>query len=181
MAPMGKVITDTADAVADAALAIGNCQVQPGSDADKRACAQLELPIRHGGMGLHRLSPAEGSAAFLSSAALANVAMIGAPEQFRPLHGPAGAGLRQEWSQLRTHVGSPTPVGRWLMMFACARSCRKPRQTPQEPPQAAACGQSLHSTTGAARSSVHSNTRRACSAGASRASSIWLTALPIHN
>ena len=42
----------------------------------------------HGGMGLYRLSPAEGSAAFLSSAALANVAMTGTPEQFRPFDGP---------------------------------------------------------------------------------------------
>ena len=62
-------------------------------------------------MGLRRLSPAEGSAAFLSSAALANVAMIGAPEQFRPFDGPAGAGIRQEWSQLRTHVGLYDPLG----------------------------------------------------------------------
>ena len=135
MALVGKAVIDTADAVADAALAIGNCQVQPGSHADTRARSWS-------GMGLHRLSPAEGSAAFLSSAALANVAMIGAPEQFRPFDGPAGAGLRQEWSQVRTHVGLSDPcAGRWLMMFACARSCRKPRQTPQEPPPPAACGQ----------------------------------------
>ena len=75
------------------------------------ARAQLKLPMRHGGMGLHRLSPAEGSAAFLSSAALANVAMIGAPEQFWPFDGSASASLRQEWSQLRTHVGLSDPHG----------------------------------------------------------------------
>ena len=40
-----KALTDTADAVADAALAIGGCQVHPGSDEDKRARAQLELPM----------------------------------------------------------------------------------------------------------------------------------------
>ena len=78
MALVGKAVTDTADVVADAALAIGHCQVQPGSGEDKRARAQLEQPMRHGGMGLHRLSPAEGSAAFLSLAALTNVAMTGA-------------------------------------------------------------------------------------------------------
>ena len=93
--PVGKDVTDTADVVADAALVIGHCQVQPSSDEDTRARAQLELPMRHGGMGLHRLSPAEGPAAFLSSAVLTNVAMTGAPEQFRPFDGPAGAGLRQ--------------------------------------------------------------------------------------
>ena len=59
--------------------------------------------------GLHCLSRAEGSAAFLSSAALANVAMTGAPEQFRPFDGPAGAGLRQEWPQLRAYVGLTDP------------------------------------------------------------------------
>ena len=76
--------------------------------------------MRHGG-------PAEGSAAFLSSAVLANVAMIGAPEQIRPFDGLAGAGLRQEWFQLRTHVGLTDPRGKVLMPFACARSCRKLR------------------------------------------------------
>ena len=101
MALVGKAVTDTADVVADAALAIGHCQVQPGSDEDKRARAQLQLPMRHGGMGLHRLSATEASAAFLSSAALTNVTMTSASDLFRPFDGPAGAGLRQEWSQLR--------------------------------------------------------------------------------
>ena len=78
----------------DVGLAIGHCQVQPGSDEDTRARAQLELPMRHGGMGLHRLSPVEGSAAFLSTAALTNVAM--APQSsFGPLMGqPAQASAR---------------------------------------------------------------------------------------
>ena len=39
------------------------------------------------------------------------VAMTGAPEQFRPFDGPAGAGLRQEWSQLRAYVGLTDPRG----------------------------------------------------------------------
>ena len=145
IALVGKAATNTADAVADAALAIGNCQVQPGSDADKSARAQLELPMRHGGMGLHRLSPAEGFSAILSSVALVNVAMIGAPEQFRPFDGPAGNGL-----SYAPMLGSPNPAGRWLMMFACAWSCPKPSYTPQEPPPPAACGKSPPSTTGAA-------------------------------
>ena len=46
-----------ADAIADTALQIGNCQVSPGSEDDMYARAQLQLPMRHGGMGLHRLSP----------------------------------------------------------------------------------------------------------------------------
>ena len=43
VALVGKAVTDTADAVADTALAMGNCQVQPGSEEDKRARTQLEL------------------------------------------------------------------------------------------------------------------------------------------
>ena len=45
---VGEHVTDTADAVANATLAIGHCQVQPRSDEDKRARAQLELPMCHG-------------------------------------------------------------------------------------------------------------------------------------
>ena len=41
MALVGKAVTDTGHAVADAALAIGHYQVQPGSHEDKRARAQL--------------------------------------------------------------------------------------------------------------------------------------------
>ena len=72
----------------DAAHAIGHRQMQPGSDEDKRARTQLELPMGHGGRGLHRLSPVEFSAVLLSSAALANVAITGAPDQPRPFDGP---------------------------------------------------------------------------------------------
>ena len=49
----------TADTVADTALLIGSCQVPPGSDHDTCAHAQIELSVRYGGMGLHRLSPAD--------------------------------------------------------------------------------------------------------------------------
>ena len=136
---VGKALTDTADAVADAALAISNCHVQPGSDADKRARAvgAAHASRRH---GAPPPVPAEGSAAFLSSAALANVAMIGAPEQFPPFDGTASAALRQEWSQVRAYVGLANPRGRWLITSACAQSCRKPRETPREPPPPSACG-----------------------------------------
>ena len=67
--------------------------------------------MRNGRMGFQRLSPAEGSAAFLSSAALTKVVLTGASEQFRPCVGPAGAGLCHEWSQLRAYVGLADPRG----------------------------------------------------------------------
>ena len=98
MALVGKVVTDTADAVAAPPSQSPTARCSQALTRTKRACAQLQLPMRHGGMGLHRPSAAEGSAAFLSSAATTNVAMTGAPELFRPFDGPAGAGLRQKWS-----------------------------------------------------------------------------------
>ena len=81
MALVHKAVTDTADAVAKAALSSRGNQVQRGSDEDKRTRAQLEMPMRFGGMGLQRMPPAEGAAACCPSAALANVAMVGASEQ----------------------------------------------------------------------------------------------------
>ena len=101
--------------------------VPSGSDEGTRARVQLEVPMRHRGMGLHRLSPAEGSATFLSSAALANVAMTGAPEQLRPFDGPACAG-RQECSQLRTHVGLTDPRGE-VVDAVCSRTVQPQAQS----------------------------------------------------
>ena len=43
----GKAVTDTADVVADAALAIGHCQVQPGSDEDTRVTRQRDAISGH--------------------------------------------------------------------------------------------------------------------------------------
>lgn len=62
-------------------------------------------------MGLHRLSPAEGMATFLSSAALAQVAMARAPPRFRPFVGPAWASLHQEWGALQRHLGREDSQG----------------------------------------------------------------------
>ena len=133
-------LSAAADAVADAALQIGNCQVSPGSEDDACMPAQLNLPMRHGAMGLHRLSPAEGSAAFLSSAAFTHVAMEGAPAQFRPFDGPNGKGLRQKWQALRHHVCVEDPHGRSLIVCVFATCYQKPGKTRLTPPPPAACG-----------------------------------------
>ena len=37
--------------------------------------------------------------------------MTGAPQQLRPFDGPAGAGLRREWSQVRAYAGLADPPG----------------------------------------------------------------------
>ena len=151
MALVGKAVTDIADAVVDSALAIRHCQVQPGPDEDTRARTQLELPMRHGGMGLHRLSPAEGSAEFLSSAALTNVGMTGAPEQFRPFDGPAGPNLCQEWSQLRAYVGLADLRGE-VFDDVCLRTLLPQAQIDSSAATATSCyGPLPTSTMGAAR------------------------------
>ena len=180
MALAGKAVTDTADVAADAALAIGHCQVQPGSDEDKRARA---VGAAHAprGIGLHRLSPAEGSAAFLSSAALTNVEMTGAPEQFRPLDGSAGAGLRQERSKLRAYVGLTDPRGE-VVDDVCLRTVLLQAQRDTSRATAASRLRSItdlhNGSSPLKRAQQHKARMLSC---ASRASSIWLTALPIHN
>ena len=150
--------------------------------------------MRHGGMGLHRLSPAEGSAAFLSSAALTNVAMTGAPEQFRPFDGPAGAGLLgygavqpripgvvQEWSQLRAYVGLTDPRG-GVVDDVCLRTVLP--QAQRDTSRVTATSRLLSITDHHNGSSLlkcaqqHKARMLSC---ASQASSIWLTALPFHN
>ena len=186
MALVGKAVPDTADAVddaalSDAALSIGHCQVQPGFDEDTRARAQLELPMRHGGMGLHRLFPAEGSAGFLSSAAVTNVAMTGAPEQFRPFDGLDGAGIPQEWSQLRAYVVLADPRGE-AVDDVCLRIVLP--QAQRDTSRATAGSHlrfitDLHNgSSSLKRAQQHKAIMLSC---ASRASSIWLTAQPIHN
>ena len=134
--------------------------------------------MRHGGMGLHCLSPAEG---FSASAALANVAMTGAPEQFRPFDGPAGAGLRQESSQLCTHVGLSNPCGE-VVDAVCLRMVLTQAQ---KDTSRATTGSRLWSITALNNGSSPLKRAQEHKAGtlscASRMSSIWLTALPIHN
>jgi hypothetical protein len=181
-AQVENALTDTPNAVADAALKIGQCQVQPGSATDRGARVQLELPMRHGGKVLHRLSPAEGSEAFLSSAALTNVAIAKAPEQFRPVDGPADMGSPQE---------------EWQDVARTCCSYRLPRRYRgwSMPAHGAATGTEGHFTchgcTSLALAYCSSRLERptqarAASQGASpqlriRDSSIWLTALPLRN
>ena len=137
--------------------------------------------MRYRGMGLHRLSPDEGFAAFLSSAALTNVAMTGALEQFRSFDGPAGAGLRQEWSQIRAYVGLTDPCGE-VVDDVCLRTVLP--QAQRDTSRATATSRLLSITdlhNGSSplkRAQQHKARILSC---ASRASSMWLTALPIHN
>ena len=185
MALMGKAVTDTADAVADAALATGNWQL-PGAEELRRRQARARS------WGSPCVTAARGSTACpplkvtLHSCNLPPLPMWqwSAPQSSSgPLMGPPAQASARNGPSSAPMLGSPTPAGTWLMMLACARSCRQPRHTPQEPSPPAAYGQLLHSTTGAAREKVkraqqHKARLLIC---AYLASSIWLTALPIHN
>jgi hypothetical protein len=71
--------------------------------------AQITLPLRHGGLGLSHTCPAEGSAAYLSAAAITHQAMRHGPEAFRPFDGPSGEQLRPQWASLHSGAGDLWP------------------------------------------------------------------------
>ena len=104
-----------------------------------------------------------------------------APEQFRPFHGPAGTGLRQEWFQLRDHVGLTDPRGE-AVDAVCLRTVLPQAQKDTSRATAASRLRSITSmddrTSPLKRAQQHKARRLSRS---SRASSIWLAALPIHN
>jgi hypothetical protein len=65
--------------------------------------AQLTLPLRFGGFGLHVTTTLEANAAVLAAASTAEVAMHSAPAPFRPFHpgSPICASLMRQWATLR--------------------------------------------------------------------------------
>ena len=177
-----EAVRSTARRMADAALALAQCTPTAGSQEDLSARAQLELPMRHGGMGLHRLSPAQGMAAFLASAVPVHVAMVRTPPQFRPFDGPAGPRMREEWGALQRHLGRADSQG-VAVDDVCIRSALPMAQ--KDTSKAAAASRlrsltSLHDDEGGPLRRAQQHKARLLSC-ASRASSIWLTALPIHN
>ena len=100
-----------ADAIADTALQIGNCQVSPGSEDDMYARAQLQLPMRHGGMGLHRLSPAEGSAASSHQRRSPMLPWRALRHNFAPSTAPSGRASATSGKHCATMYVSRIPMG----------------------------------------------------------------------
>ena len=92
--------------------------------------------MRHGGMGLHHLSPAEGCAAFLSSPMLPRRALR---HNFLPSTGPPGRASVRSGKRCATMWASRIPAGRSLTVCVFATCCHKPRKTRHAPPQPAAC------------------------------------------
>jgi hypothetical protein len=66
---------------------------------------QVTLPLRHGGLGLSRISPALGRAAYLAASAAAHIVMRSGPEAFRPFDGHIGKVLRPQWEALHSEAG----------------------------------------------------------------------------
>ena len=107
--------------------------------------------------------------------------LLAAPEQFWPSDGPASAGLRQEQSQLRTHVGLSGPRGE-VVDDVCLRTVLPQSQTGTSRATAASHLRSITAfhdgSSPLKRARQHKARLLSC---ASRGSWIWLTALPIHN
>jgi hypothetical protein len=61
---------------------------------------QLTLPLRFGGMGIQSTNASTAHAAFLSAAAMTEIALHDGPPQFRPFNGASAQGLTQTWQTL---------------------------------------------------------------------------------
>jgi hypothetical protein len=99
-AQVGPAVQRAERKAVDCALAIVG---QP--TADGPLTEQVTLPLRHGGLGLSRTSPALGSAAYLAASAATHIAMRQGPEAFRPFDGPSGDALRPQWEALHSEGG----------------------------------------------------------------------------
>ena len=75
--------------------------------------AQISLPVRLGGLGVHLMSYEDGAAcdaAYLAAAALAHCAVRGSSEHFDPFKGASGELLAEMWTCLL--YTSPSPRDR---------------------------------------------------------------------
>jgi len=77
----------------------------PDPAADAAAIAQLSLPVRLGGCGLHHTRHQGATAAYLAAAALAHVALTGAAAALRPFDGDRAPQLKAAWAEL--HDSAP--------------------------------------------------------------------------
>ena len=87
-------------------IVAGILHIMKCSDADVDT-AQITLPVRLGGLGVHLMSDEDGAAcdaAFLSAAALTRRAVCGGSEHFDPFKGDLGVELTGLWSELYGRV-----------------------------------------------------------------------------
>jgi hypothetical protein len=81
------------------ALAIAGHTTEEGPLTD-----QVTFPLRLGGLGLSRTSPALGRAAYLAASAAAHIATLGGSEAFWPFDGPSSEVLRPQWQALHSEA-----------------------------------------------------------------------------
>jgi hypothetical protein len=93
----GDAISRVEGKITDAAFQIMERPRQGGTSE-----TQMTLPIRHGGMGIRVTSAMEGSAAYLSAAAVADTAQRDGPREYQPLSGGGidARGLERDWQAL---------------------------------------------------------------------------------
>ena len=101
---VGPAVLRAESAAVDCAYAIIALPREDGAPTE-----QMTLPLRHGGLGLLRTGPAEGAAAYLSTAATTHLAQRDGPEAFRPFDGQHGAQLRHQWATLHDGAGDLWP------------------------------------------------------------------------
>ena len=81
---------------------------------------QVQLPHRHGGMGLRRFSEDVATTARLSSAALAHAALAGGSDKALPFQGAMGleadsslARLQEAWPTVKGLADRPDDAAEW--------------------------------------------------------------------
>jgi hypothetical protein len=95
-AQVGLAVQQAERKAVDCALAIVG---QPTTDGP--LTEQVTLPLRHGGLGLSRTSPALGGTAYLAASAATHISMGQGPEAFRPFDVPSGDPLPLRPSTVR--------------------------------------------------------------------------------
>ena len=76
------------------------------AEAGGTAGAQMALPARHAGFGLHAVDPVEAAAALVAGAARSQVVLAGGAEASLPLAGPARALVLAAWHRVHAAVGA---------------------------------------------------------------------------
>jgi hypothetical protein len=100
--------SDVQDAIrkVEGSIVDGILHIMKCSDAHVNV-AQITLPRRLGGLGVHLMTDSDGAAcdaAFLSAAALTRAAVRGGSELFDPFKGVCGAALAEMWTDLYGRV-----------------------------------------------------------------------------
>ena len=102
------------------ALVRGMCDIISVTNLMDQQRVQVQLPHRHGGMGLRRFSEDVATAARLSSAALAHAALAGGSDKAVPFRGAMGleahsslARLQEAWHTVKGLADSPDNAAEW--------------------------------------------------------------------